>query len=968
MLLSAVLNATSGLLTVDGNSPADQVVFALSGSQLNVTDGGTKFAFTNSAVKSIQVTLGSGADSVFIPAAVVDPATLTAGSGPDTISGGGGDTTLVAGSGNDSLVGNGPANDYVFSPQSNPTTYTLNQAKAGQNRLDFTALPAGNSLVVNTGIDELASYNNVTVNDAVAGQYIHFNQIYDGQGDDTLSANNGGDTIVAGDGSDYLYGGTGADLIRAGNGYDVINGNGGADTIYGGAGKDVIYTIDSTVDPIYSDSPVVELTTANSPGALIYCGSGPTSVVGGPGPDTIYCGSGDDTVHGMGGSDSIVGGSGNDVIFGDSGNVTITAGTGNATIASGSGMDTVYGGTTAGATTFIDKNIPDEKSTAQDGTVFDTAGLTANALAVANGTGTPTYPLLGATGPGDIVPGDIVLGNNANTTIIGGAGNDTLRGGNHDGIVIAGTGNDLLIAGDGNAKLYGGAGSDTLAAGNGPDLLTGGTGDSIFLNLNGFPDTIVGGSGQNVEQQDPTGKTVFSNVQVTYTPLNAVPANAGLGVSGSYVAPATGMLYLLFNDTFNAYGDNTGFFTVVFNGITYTVQGNNAVGVPVPVVQGKSYKYTATGLINNGTGTFFGPQGNTSHDSVSPFTPVPSAPYGSLVGVLKTAATPAVISPVVPAATPSVTPAPTPSVTPVATPAVASVSGATVSGGVLHVGSSTYTGPQTITLGQANGVITVTQAGAATQTFSVSGIKSVSVVTGPGDDNIYLGSLLLPATVNAGNGNNTIIGGAGNETLTGGSGDDTILGGPGNNDISGGAGNNILYGGTGNDILNGGPGSDWIYPGAYGVSLYNDTESDTINGGTGTEKLDLAGNADPMTIDLSKGAITDRVTGAVTHIKSVRNIWAGAGNDLIVGATAGGILLNAGSGNDTLFGISQSDIIYGGVGDDQAFLDGNQGYIDLLGNHDSTPGNTDQYNQGQTIIPPSVDASDLLVALQKSPG
>jgi Ca2+-binding RTX toxin-like protein len=288
--------------------------------------------------------------------------------------------------------------------------------------------------------------------------------------------------------------------------------------------------------------------------------------------------------------------------------------------------------------------------------------------------------------------------------------------------------------------------------------------------------------------------------------------------------------------------------------------------------------------------------------------------------------------------------------------------------GVLHVGSTAVTTAQIIGLSEAGGIISINQAGLPLQQVSATGIHLVSVVGGAGNDNINLDNVTIPATVNAGNGNNFVVGGLANDTLSAGTGDDTIIGAAFSNVISGGAGNNVLYGGTGNDVINGGPGSDWIYPGGYGLSLYNDPESDTINGGTGTEKLDLAGNADNMTIDLSKGTITDKVTGAVTHIKSVRNLWAGAGNDLIVGATAGGILLNAGSGNDTLFGISASDIIYGGIGDDQAFLDGNQGFIDLLGNHASTPGNIDQYNQGTTILPPSVDASDIKVTLQKSPG
>ena len=949
--LSVSLNSTSGLLSVNAIAAGDAVVFGVTGAQLTVTDAGTKYAFAAASVKAIQVALGGGADLVSLPMTITVPATLAAGSGPDTMIGGGGPTTLVSGAGNDSLVGNGPATDYSFTAQSSPVTYTLNQAKGGTNRLDFTALPTNDGVVANTSIDLLAVYTNVHVVDAVAGQFIHFNQIYGGQGDDILSANNAGDTLIAGNGSDYIYGNTGPDYIQAGSGYDVINGNGGADSIFGGAGKDVIYVIDSGADPIFSTSPVVEPTTPASPGAVVHAGSGDTSIVGGPGPDSLYAGAGNDTIHGMAGDDLLVGGSGNVVLFGGSGNNTIYGGTGNATIASGSGIDTVYGGTAVGKTTFIDKNLPDEKSTAQDGSTFDIAGLATNAIAAAKGTATPTYVPLGSSGPGDIV-----IGSAANTTIVGGLGNDTLRSGDGGSVVVAGSGDDLLIAGGGSDCLYGGAGADTLCAGGGGDLMVGGTGDSIFLNLNGYPDTIIGGSGQNVFQKDPTGKTTVTGVQVTYTPLNPTASSTGLGTGGTYVAPFTGNLDLVFNDTFGAYGDNTGSFHIVFAGIDYTLQGNNLVGIIVPVVAGRSYVYTATGLINNGTGATFGPAGNASHDSVSKFTPVPSAHYGSLAGILKPVPLPA------PAAVDA------PVAIPLAAPPAALTAG-TVSGGVLHVGSSSYSGTQTITINEdGNGIISVNQAGLPLQQMSSKGINLVSVLGGSGSDTINLNTLLVPATVNAGNGNNTIIGGTANETLTAGTGNDSIIGGVGNNSISGGSGNNVLYGGTGSDVINGGSGSDWIYPGGFGVSLYNDIESDTINGGTGTEKVDLAGNADAMTIRLDKGTITDNVTGTVTRIKSVRNLWAGAGNDLIVGASAGGTLLNAGSGNDTIFGTGASDIIYGGTGSDLTFLDGKQGYLDLIGNHATTPKNTDHYNQGNTIIPASIDSTDILVALQKAPG
>ena len=64
----------------------------------------------------------------------------------------------------------------------------------------------------------------------------------------------------------------------------------------------------------------------------------------------------------------------------------------------------------------------------------------------------------------------------AASSLVGGAGNDTIRAGAGNDTVRGHDGNDLILGGAGNDCLDGGAGDDTLAGGAGADCIIGGTG------------------------------------------------------------------------------------------------------------------------------------------------------------------------------------------------------------------------------------------------------------------------------------------------------------------------------------------------------------------------------------------------------------------------------------------------------------------------------------------------------------
>ena len=93
--------------------------------------------------------------------------------------------------------------------------------------------------------------------------------------------------------------------------------------------------------------------------------------------------------------------------------------------------------------------------------------------------------------------------------------------------------------------------------------------------------------------------------------------------------------------------------------------------------------------------------------------------------------------------------------------------------------------------------------------FRLKGIARVEIVTGDGDDRITTAAaLVLPTSVRAGDGNDTIYGSAANDTLDGGPADDLIYGLGGDDVLLGGAGNDSLRGNNGADALNGGAGDD----------------------------------------------------------------------------------------------------------------------------------------------------------------
>jgi serralysin len=179
-------------------------------------------------------------------------------------------------------------------------------------------------------------------------------------------------------------------------------------------------------------------------------------------------------------------------------------------------------------------------------------------------------------------------------------------------------------------------------------------------------------------------------------------------------------------------------------------------------------------------------------------------------------------------------------------------------------------------------------------------------------------------TIEAGSGDNRLVGGSGNDHLRSGTGNDTLKGGDGSDKLDGGDGDDVLVAGNERDDARGRDGNDIIFGNAGADRLTGDGGNDSLSGGDGDDRLD-AGRGDNI---LYGGGGRD-------------NLKAGAGSDLLYGGD-GSDVVNGGKGADTYVFHSAdtgtdtiqkfefgSDLIevdgFSGAFDDLAFLDSRRG-------------------------------------------
>ncbi len=491
-------------------------------------------------------------------------------------------------------------------------------------------------------------------------------------------------------------------------------------------------------------------------------------------------------------------------------------------------------------------------------------------------------------------------------TLLGGAGNDTISAGNLNDSIFGGDDNDLLVGFGGNDSVYGGSGNDTLYGASGSDLLQGEAGNDLVDGQGASLDSVGGGLGNDTVKGGAGGDVLFETgdaAVITFTASVPVGGVVTATMSGLGTDSVDGIEALNFTggDAANKI-DVTGFnaATTVYGG-----GGNDTVlgGPLADVVLGLDGDDSIVG--NGGTDFLYGAAGKDFLDGGDANDRLFG--QGGSGDVL-----------------------------------VGGLGNDTLDGGA---GTDTV-----VEIGNVNFVLTNTKL-TGMGTDSLFGVERAGLTGGAGNNTIDASAFFFAgvsdATLNGGEGNDSLIGAAGfallngdagNDTLVGNTGNDQLNGGAGGDSLNGGVGNDslrggddsgdVLQGGIGNDLLDGGAGDDTIFETVTGTSILTNTSltgngTDTV---TGVEAANLVGSNAAETIDASAFTVTGaRVTlqgapGNDTLIGTSGNdlFVGGTGND-IVKAGAGNDTLDGGFGNDGLSGASGNDSILGGDNDDTIY-------------------------------------------------
>lgn len=179
-----------------------------------------------------------------------------------------------------------------------------------------------------------------------------------------------------------------------------------------------------------------------------------------------------------------------------------------------------------------------------------------------------------------------------------------------------------------------------------------------------------------------------------------------------------------------------------------------------------------------------------------------------------------------------------------------------------------------------------------------------------GNDTIMVGNRFFKGfdgwKVEAGAGDDTVVGSSMHDLLFGQAGNDYLYGGAGNDEIDGGTYDDQLFGQGGEDKLFGGEGNDFLYGDRWGQISYGDYR-DELHGGAGTDWLYGDGGDD----DLFGGSEDDTLFGG----SGGDHLDGGLHNDNLYGHTHEDELIG-GEGNDNLYGGDHSDTLTGGAGAD----------------------------------------------------
>ena len=515
----------------------------------------------------------------------------------------------------------------------------------------------------------------------------------------------------------------------------------------------------------------------------------------------------------------------------------------------------------------------------------DAAGsLLVNGGAVAIAGGNPTVANTAQVqgfgqGANDTIALDEANGALPAAELFGGGGNDTLTGGSGADQLFGQAGNDILLGKGGNDLLFGGDGNDTLTGGAGDDQVFGQGGDDRMIwNPGDGSDLFEGGDGTDTaEVNGGNGSETFTisanGTRVLFNRVDPAPFSLDIGTTENLVLNANGgddvitagnglanLIHLTLdggagNDTITGGdGDDTliggdgndvivggrgndvaqlgaGDDTFVWNpgDGSDTVEGQS--GNDTLVFNGANVNENIDISANGSRVRFFRDVGNVTMD----LNGIEQIQFNALGGADNIV--------------------------------VNDLSGTGVKQVTIDLasppGSGTGDGQaDTVTVDGRAGSDHITITGSGTSAL-VAGLLEQVTINGSegandslvidglgGNDTIDASGLaagVIRLTIDAGDGNDTIVGSAG---------DDVLIGGAGNDVITGGRGNDVAFLGDGNDrfIWNPGDGSDTV-EGQAG------TDTLVFNGSDANENIDISANGSRARFFRDVGNVTMDLNG-----------------------------------------------------------------------------------------------------------
>ena len=317
----------------------------------------------------------------------------------------------------------------------------------------------------------------------------------------------------------------------------IVSGTSGADLI------DLNYTGDTQGDVVTDGDDTIKSGLGND---TIYAGTGDDSVSASAGNDTIFGEAGNDWLVGESGDDVIEGGIGDDLIFGGTGNDRIDGGADNDIINGGTGADTLSGG--EGADRFVleagfgNDTITGGEAGLDNDTIWSTQGINTTTVltgdeagTITDGTSTATFSEIEVVNVGAGNDTVDASASDADITVYGNAGADTITGSTADDVIYGGNDHDTII-GDESGETIGdnidGAGltQDVTVTFTGAESGTISNGSDIAsfaqiekVETGSGDDTVIG----NVGAQNVSTGTGNDTITTTGTGADTIDTGAG---------------------------------------------------------------------------------------------------------------------------------------------------------------------------------------------------------------------------------------------------------------------------------------------------------------------------------------------------------------------------------------------------------------------------------------------------------